>query len=685
MYGQMTAGSWIYIGTQGILQGTYETFAELARRHFGGSLRGTVTLTAGLGGMGGAQPLAVTMNEGVVHRDRGRRGAGPPAPRHRLRRPAHPRPRGGARDGAGVGGRGAGAVDRAGRQRRGGRARLGGRRRAVRRGHRPDLRARRPRAVRAGGDRAAPTRWRFAPRTRTCTSVARCARWPTTSARCSPSSVPAPSCSTTATTCVPRRRRRASPTPSTTRASSRRSSGPSSARAAGPFRWAALSGDPADILRTDRAVLELFPDDEGLRRWIEMAEARVPFQGLPAADLLAGLRRAGEGGARVQPAGRRGRGRRPDRHRPRPPRRGVGRIAQPRDRGDGRRLGRHRRLAAAQRAGQHRGRGDVGVDPPRRRRRHRLQPARRHGVRRRRHAAGRAEAGTGPDDGPGHGGRPARGRRVRARDRGRARAGRPGSAMLDGHGLAAPQASTASRSRAVARPAPPGRRGRERAAGSSSTGSGIVWMWRTDETATGMNATRLPIAPTQIVAWSPIRLPSDAAGDRPERDRPPDDEPHRGVHPALHPGLGDRLAERDLVDVPGDPAEPAEESRQRHGWRDQRVRRERDRQPGEAEPEGAEDEHPPDAQPRASAGSSRARRPGTRRRRSRTRTRSPARTGAAPGSGTGSGSPRRRCRRSSTCPWSRRSSAATCGRVTYRSPWPISWRIDGFGPWTASS
>ena len=65
MYGQMTAGSWIYIGTQGILQGTYETFAELARQHFGGTLRGTVTLTAGLGGMGGAQPLAVTMNDGV--------------------------------------------------------------------------------------------------------------------------------------------------------------------------------------------------------------------------------------------------------------------------------------------------------------------------------------------------------------------------------------------------------------------------------------------------------------------------------------------------------------------------------------------------------------------------------------------------------------------------------------------
>src|SRR5438034_1526846 len=66
MYGQMTAGSWIYIGTQGILQGTYETFAAVAKKRFGGSLAGTITLTAGLGGMGGAQPLAVTLNGGVA-------------------------------------------------------------------------------------------------------------------------------------------------------------------------------------------------------------------------------------------------------------------------------------------------------------------------------------------------------------------------------------------------------------------------------------------------------------------------------------------------------------------------------------------------------------------------------------------------------------------------------------------
>src|SRR5690554_7825675 len=66
MYGQMTAGSWIYIGTQGILQGTYQTFGAVARKHFGGSLRGHWVLTGGLGGMGGAQPLAATMNEAAV-------------------------------------------------------------------------------------------------------------------------------------------------------------------------------------------------------------------------------------------------------------------------------------------------------------------------------------------------------------------------------------------------------------------------------------------------------------------------------------------------------------------------------------------------------------------------------------------------------------------------------------------
>src|SRR5678816_2290002 len=66
MYGQMTAGSWIYIGSQGIVQGTYETYGAVANKHFGGNLKGTINVTAGLGGMGGAQPLAITMNQGVA-------------------------------------------------------------------------------------------------------------------------------------------------------------------------------------------------------------------------------------------------------------------------------------------------------------------------------------------------------------------------------------------------------------------------------------------------------------------------------------------------------------------------------------------------------------------------------------------------------------------------------------------
>ena len=140
----------------------------------------------------------------------------------------------------------------------------------------------------------------------------------------------------------------------------------------GPFRWAALSGDPADILRTDRAVLELFPDDAGLRRWIEMAEARVPFQGLPARICWLGYGERARAGLAFNELVRTGEVSRPDRHRARPPRRGLRRLAEPRDRGDGRRLGRGRRLAAPQRAGQHRGRRVVGLDPPRRRRRDRL-------------------------------------------------------------------------------------------------------------------------------------------------------------------------------------------------------------------------------------------------------------------------------------------------------------------------
>src|SRR5262249_60270989 len=86
MYGQMTAGSWIYIGSQGIVQGTYECFAEIARRRFGGSLAGTVTLTSGLGGMGGAPPPRVALNRAAG----AARGGGPP---RRLPRPGGRDPR----------------------------------------------------------------------------------------------------------------------------------------------------------------------------------------------------------------------------------------------------------------------------------------------------------------------------------------------------------------------------------------------------------------------------------------------------------------------------------------------------------------------------------------------------------------------------------------------------------------
>ena len=126
MYGQMTAGSWIYIGTQGILQGTYETFAEAARQHFGGSLRGTRDADR-RARRHGRRPAAGGDDErGRVPRHRGRRGARPPPARHRLRRPADRRSGRGARLGARGGRRPPGAERRAGRQRRRDRAGLGG-------------------------------------------------------------------------------------------------------------------------------------------------------------------------------------------------------------------------------------------------------------------------------------------------------------------------------------------------------------------------------------------------------------------------------------------------------------------------------------------------------------------------------------------------------------------------------
>ncbi|MGD0018795.1 MAG: urocanate hydratase [Candidatus Limnocylindrales bacterium] len=281
MYGQMTAGSWIYIGTQGILQGTYETFAEMARQHFGGSLRGRVTLTAGLGGMGGAQPLAVTMNGGValvVEVDVARAT-------RRLEMGYVDRLTDSLDEGL-AWARAAAAEGRAESIALVGNAaeiepelvRRGERFDAVTdqtsahdalngyvpagvsvveavefRRSNPDGYVRRAMASMADHVRAmlalqqaGAITFDYGNNIRAQAQIAGVA-----DAFDIPGFVPA-------------------------------FIRPLFCEGKGPFRWAALSGDPADILTTDRAILELFPENESLRRWIEMAEARVPFQGLPA-------------------------------------------------------------------------------------------------------------------------------------------------------------------------------------------------------------------------------------------------------------------------------------------------------------------------------------------------------------------------------------------------------------------
>jgi urocanate hydratase len=280
MYGQMTAGSWIYIGTQGILQGTYETFAEIARQRFDGTLAGTITLTAGLGGMGGAQPLAVTMNEGValcVEVDW-----------HRIERRLETR-----------------YLDIATRDLE----------EAVELCH-AAKRERRPLSVGLLGN-AAHVLPRLLDQAFDADIVT-----DQTSAHDPLSYIPDDMSLEAAD-----RLRSSSPETYTRR--SRASMAvhceamvgfldrgaevfdygnglraeaekggfdrafaypgflpayirPLFCEGKGPFRWVALSGDPADIAATDRAVLETFPEDEALARWIRLAHERVAFQGLPA-------------------------------------------------------------------------------------------------------------------------------------------------------------------------------------------------------------------------------------------------------------------------------------------------------------------------------------------------------------------------------------------------------------------
>jgi urocanate hydratase len=281
MYGQMTAGSWIYIGTQGILQGTYETFAALARKHFGGSLRGKITLTAGLGGMGGAQPLAITMNEGVaivVEVDP-----------QRIQRRIEGRYCDEAAETIDEALAKASAAARAGRALSIG---LLGNAAEIypellRRGAAIDVVTDQTSAhdslngyVPAGVSLEGASELREADpeqyEKRALESIAAHVR--AMNAFLHKGAVvfdygnniraQARSAGVTDAFSFP------GFIPAYIR--------PLFCEGKGPFRWAALSGDPADIAKLDDVLLETFPGNHHLRRWIDMARERVKFQGLPA-------------------------------------------------------------------------------------------------------------------------------------------------------------------------------------------------------------------------------------------------------------------------------------------------------------------------------------------------------------------------------------------------------------------
>jgi urocanate hydratase len=304
MYGQMTAGSWIYIGTQGILQGTYECFAEIGRRRFGGTLAGTITLTAGLGGMGGAQPLAVTMNDGValcveVDGDRIRRrletryldevadSLDDAVARCEAARDAR-RPLS-----VGVRGNAADVV--------------------------PALLARGFPADVVTDQTSAHDPMSYVPNDLSTEAAARLRLD-------DPDEYVRRARAAMATHCAAMVGfldagaevfdygnslraearlggfERAFDYPGFLPAYIR----PLFCEGKGPFRWVALSGDPADIAATDRAVLDELPDDEGLARWIRLAGERVAFQGLPARICWVGYGERDRLGARFNHMVRRG-------------------------------------------------------------------------------------------------------------------------------------------------------------------------------------------------------------------------------------------------------------------------------------------------------------------------------------------------------------------------------------------
>jgi urocanate hydratase len=281
MYGQMTAGSWIYIGTQGILQGTYETFGAMARRHFGGTLRGRWVLTGGMGGMGGAQPLATTMNEGVmlcVEVDESRI-------RRRLDtrycdRMTHDldealswvREATAAGEAVSIGlvGNCADVLPE-----------------LVRRGVTPDIVTDQTSAhdplhgyVPAGMSLAEAADLR-------ASDAAEYVRRSMGSMRAHCEAIVAMQGAGAVAVDYGNNLRGYAQDAGFEGAFSYPGFVPAYIRdlfceGKGPFRWAALSGDPKDIHRTDELVLEMFPEDEHLCRWIRMAHEKVAFQGLPS-------------------------------------------------------------------------------------------------------------------------------------------------------------------------------------------------------------------------------------------------------------------------------------------------------------------------------------------------------------------------------------------------------------------
>jgi urocanate hydratase len=281
MYGQMTAGSWIYIGSQGILQGTYETFAELARQHFGGTLRGRVVLTAGLGGMGGAQPLAVTMNDGValcieVDPERAQRRLAT----HYVDRVTNDLDEALAwtREAAAAGTpRSVALIDNAAEVEP----------ELVRRGERFDAVTDQTSAHDAlngyvpaglGLDEAASLRVSDPDEyvRRATESMAR--HVTAMLAFQSAGSVTFDYGNNIRAQAQAGGVDDAFDIPGFVPAFIR----PLFCEGKGPFRWVALSGDPADITATDEAILELFPEDIALHRWIHKAQRQVEHQGLPA-------------------------------------------------------------------------------------------------------------------------------------------------------------------------------------------------------------------------------------------------------------------------------------------------------------------------------------------------------------------------------------------------------------------